>query len=64
MTGLTRLLEGQKEAASAASGRKENRRETWCPGAKGACQLTSLTVPTVVSVLKPYIDNLRSWNSR
>ena len=36
VTGLTRLLEGQKEAASAGSGRKENRRETWCPGAKGA----------------------------
>lgn len=47
VTGLTRLLEGQKEAASAGGGgRKENRRETWCPGAKGkACQSLHVGTP-------------------
>ena len=35
VSGLTKLLEGQKEASQGASSRKENRRETWCPGAQG-----------------------------
>ena len=35
MSGLTKLLEGQKEASQGAGSRKENRRETWCPGAQG-----------------------------
>ena len=42
VSGLTKLLEGQKEATvsgSAGGGRKENRRETWCPGASGGAYL-------------------------
>lgn len=35
VSGLTKLLEGQKEASGQVPGRKENRRETWCPGAQG-----------------------------
>ena len=35
VSGLTKLLEGQKEASGQAPSRKENRRETWCPGAQG-----------------------------
>ena len=35
VSGLTKLLEGQKEASQGASSRKENRRITWCPGAQG-----------------------------
>ena len=35
VSGLTKLLEGQKEASQGAGARKENRRETWCPGAQG-----------------------------
>ena len=35
VSGLTKLLEGQKDASQGASGRKENRRITWCPGAQG-----------------------------
>lgn len=35
VSGLTKLLEGQKEASQGAGSRKENRRETWCPGAQG-----------------------------
>jgi len=35
VSGLTRLLEGQKDATGSIDGRKENRRETWAPGLGG-----------------------------
>jgi len=56
VSGLTKMLEGQKEASGQASSRKENRRETWCPGAQGGgkpsrtalslsnCTLTAWTI--------------------
>ena len=51
VTGLTKLLEGQKSDAAGAgggggaAGRKENRRETWCPGASGGADAGPLPPP-------------------
>lgn len=54
VSGLTKLLEGQKDASQGAGSRKENRRETWCPGAQGEGDLPHppLTAAQCISLHK------------
>lgn len=42
VSGLTRLMmEGKKDEAGGAGGRRENRRETWAPGIAGGAALST-----------------------
>jgi len=61
------MLEGQKDASGLAASRKENRRETWCPGAQGGgepshtaisqsdCKLTTRTIFCLCALADKYV---------
>ncbi len=54
VSGLTRLMmEGKKDEAGGAGGRRENRRETWAPGIAGGAALNTAVDRLFAMLSKP-----------